>query len=179
MQTDEQCKSYSGVICTRDKVRQKLFTSQGKQRRKRAEVSKVLQEFMLPLRPATFRELEAAPPRFHLFSKHANDSLMIRAGECAMCRMRPGVDSRGRLNPPCTALHIHGSLCPLAGSARGCCPVLFSRGGEGSSLSWHLGCGSERWRPPALRAHRAPPAAGPPALQSTAPGSLCSSSGEF
>lgn len=51
-----------------------------------------------------------------------------------MCRMRPGVDSRRQLNPRCTPLHIHGSLCPRQGVPAGVSPSFFPR--EESTAGW-------------------------------------------
>lgn len=127
-------------------MRQKLFTSQGKQSSRSfhgiAEVYASIKTSHLTAHCVRFWELEGAPPRFHSFAKGANDTLIVRAGECAVCRMRPGGDSRGQLSPRCTALHIHSSLCPVAGCACGCFPVLFPREeGEHSSLRPPLDAG--------------------------------------
>lgn len=155
---------------------------------KGAEDSTVLQKFMLPLRPAISPltalgsgSLKELPPRFHVFAKRANDTLMARAGECATCRMRPGADSRGQLSPRCTTLHVHSSLCPVAGCARGCFPVPFPREeGEHSSLRPRLDAGRSAGGSVAPAGPAPIPAAtASAALQSTAPGSLWSSSGEF
>lgn len=127
VQRVEKCKSFSGFtrICTRDKIKQKLFTSQGKQRR-RAEVVKVLQKFMLPLNPAcsllAFGEFEAPSPRFNLFAKHIYESFMIRASKCRTCKMRFGEDLRKSAGCNCAFTTRSSFRRDLPG---GSCPVIF------------------------------------------------------